>query len=403
MGMIVRREAYRCWQSLSRGGIVASRMSERDFLFVQSTTEVGGAESALLNLFTASEELRRRSVIASLGFGDGDLPNRLREVGAEVVELPRARLREPLGLVRTLWTLRGLVRSRGVQVVVGNGAHPQIIGGAAARLSGARSVFLVNMIHAAPLSANDPRDALALRGPCDLMLAISQASKDTLERVRPDVETRLFYWGTPVRDVPAADARAARAELGAADGDMLVGVFGRLQRWKGQDVFVEAAAEVARARPRTRFAVVGGSVFGLEPEFAEGLRARVRERGLEDRVVFTGFRTDVPRLMAACDVVCHTTRVAEPFGLVVIEAMSLARPVIATRGGGPSEIIQSDEMGLLVSSDDAGALARAIVALADDPERRQAMGTRAAARVRSAFTIDLMATNLLRHLDSVRN
>jgi glycosyltransferase involved in cell wall biosynthesis len=375
--------------------------AERDFLFVQSTTEVGGAESALLNLFTASEELRRRSVIASLGFGEGDLPARLRAVGAEVVELPRARLREPLRLARTLWSLRGLVRARGVRVVVGNGAHPQIIGGVAARLSGARSVFLVNMIHAAPLSANDPRDALALRGPCDLMLAISRASQDTLAQVRPDVERRLFYWGTPMRDVSAADARAGRAELGAADGELLVGVFGRLQRWKGQDVFVEAAAEVARTRPGVRFAIVGGSVFGLEPEFAAGLRSRARELGLEDRFVFTGFRTDVPRLMAACDLVCHTTRVAEPFGLVVIEAMSLGRPVIATRGGGPSEIIQSDEMGVLVPSDDPAALARSIVALAEDPERRRTMGARGAERVRSAFTIDLMASNLLRHLDSV--
>src|SRR5215467_961979 len=93
----------------------------RDFLFVQSTTEVGGAESTLLNLFSHSPELRARSVIASLGFGEGDLPTRLRGVGAEVVELPRARLRDVVGFTRTVWTLRGLVRSRAIRVVVGNG------------------------------------------------------------------------------------------------------------------------------------------------------------------------------------------------------------------------------------------------------------------------------------------
>src|SRR6185437_2973861 len=66
----------------------------RDFLFLQSTTEMGGAESSLLNLFTSSAELRARSLIVSLGFGKGDLPARLRATGAEVVELERARIRQ---------------------------------------------------------------------------------------------------------------------------------------------------------------------------------------------------------------------------------------------------------------------------------------------------------------------
>ena len=129
------------------------------------------------------------------------------------------------------------------------------------------------------------------------------------------IGTRLLYWGTPLRQVTQEETQAARAELGARAGDLLVGVFGRLQRWKGQDVFVEAAARVARERPNIRFVIVGGSVFGLEPEFAEGLRARVQALGIGEKVVFTGFRSDVPRLMAACDIVCHTSRGGEPFGL----------------------------------------------------------------------------------------
>src|SRR5450432_3687464 len=156
-----------------------ARMSatQRDLIFVQSTTELGGAETALLNLFTASAELRRRSVIASLSFGSGDLPSRLRETGVEVVELPRARVRQPLRLARLVVALRALVRTRGARAIVANGAHPQIIGGLTARVSGVRSVFLVNMIHAYPLWKNDPLDALALASPCDLMLAISRVPR----------------------------------------------------------------------------------------------------------------------------------------------------------------------------------------------------------------------------------
>ena len=110
--------------------------NRRDFLFVQSTTEVGGAESVLFNLFENSAALRGRSLIASLSFGDGNLPARLREVGAEVVELPRARLRQPVAVGRTLAHLRRLARKKGIRVVIGNGAHPQIVGGLTARLAG---------------------------------------------------------------------------------------------------------------------------------------------------------------------------------------------------------------------------------------------------------------------------
>jgi len=105
--------------------------------------------------------------------------------------------------------------------------------------------------------------------------------------------------------------------------------------------------------------------------------------------------------MAACDVVCHTSRVPEPFGLVVIEAMAQARPVIATRGGGPSEIFADDSQGLLVSPDDAAGLAAAITTLVDDPEKRRRMGIAGLARVKDAFTIDVMARNLIAHFDSV--
>jgi glycosyltransferase involved in cell wall biosynthesis len=375
----------------------------RDFLFVQSTTEVGGAESTLLNLFTGSDELRRRSLIVSLGFGEGDLPARLRAVGTEVVELPRARLREPLGVARTFLSLRRLIGARGIKVVVGNGAHPQVVGGVAARLAGVRSVFLVNMIHAAPLWKNHLLDALAIRGPCDLLLAISRASQATLRELRPNVECRLFHWGTPIVEVSPEEARRARAELGIGANDVLLGSFGRLQHWKGQDVFVAAAAEVARVRPQARFVVVGGSVFGLEPEFFEGLKKSAAALGIADRLQFTGFRTDVARLMAACDVVCHTTRVPEPFGLVIVEAMVQGRPVIATRGGGPSEIVTTEADGVLVDAGSPRVLSAAMISLIDDPERRRQLGARGHALVRARFSIETMAATLIEHLDqSVR-
>jgi glycosyltransferase involved in cell wall biosynthesis len=220
-------------------------------------------------------------------------------------------------------------------------------------------------------------------------------------RLRPAVPNRLLHNGTPLREVAVADAQAARAELGAGEGDTLIGVFGRLQRWKGQDVFIEAARRIASDRPRTRFAIVGGSEIGFEADYLEEIKRAAGAPELRERLIFTGFRDDVPRLMAACDVVCHTSRVPEPFGLVLIEAMALGRAVIATAGGGPSEIISSPVEGILVPPDDAGALARAVKELIDDPERRRALGEGGRARVRSQFSIDVMASTMIRYLDEM--
>ena len=379
----------------------ATPTAGREFLFIQSTTEVGGAETVLLNLFEASEELRRRSLIATLGFGNGDLPARLRRAGAEVVELKMARLRYPWKLASTFRALRELVLAAGARVVVGNGGHPQVIGGLVARLAGARSAFVVHAIYPTKVRETDPRDVLALHGPCDLMMPVSKAAEAALRGIRPGIDIRLLYNGTPQRTVSPDDARAARAELGATEDEVVIGSFGRLQRWKGQDVFIAAARNVARDRPRARFVVVGGATFGFEADYAEGLKTAAAVPELEGRVTFTGFRTDVARLMAACDVVCHTSRVPEPFGLVIVEAMALGRAVIATAGGGPSEIISSPEEGVLVAPDDAAALAAAMRELVDDPQRRARLGARGQERVRAHFSIDVMASTLLRYLDGV--
>ncbi|MFL5304562.1 MAG: glycosyltransferase [Polyangia bacterium] len=377
-----------------------STAAPKDFLFVQSTTEVGGAEVVLLNMFAESAELRRRSLIVTLGFGQGDLPARLRALGAEVVELKMPRLRQVWGLPPVFWQLRQVARASGVRAIIGNGAHPQIVAGLLSRLVGARSVFLAHNMYRYPLLKNDPPDIVGLSGPMDLVLAVSGAVQACLGKLRPRIPSALMYNGTPIRPVTGDEAAQTRQELGVAPDEVLVGVFGRLQRWKGQDVFVAAAGQVARERPRTKFAVVGGSVFGLEPEFAVGLRESAAALGLNGRISFTGQRSDVPRLMAACDVVCHTSRHPEAFGMVVVEAMSQGRAVIATGPAGPAEIV-TPPCGILVQPDAPDELARAIRTLVDDPEKRLRMGIAGRERATRDFSMSQMVATFLEHVDKL--
>jgi glycosyltransferase involved in cell wall biosynthesis len=105
--------------------------------------------------------------------------------------------------------------------------------------------------------------------------------------------------------------------------------------------------------------------------------------------------------MAACDVVCHATRVPEPFGMVIVEAMAQRRPVVATRGGGPSEIVVDGVTGLLVAPDDARAMAEAMVRLAGDAAFRREAGEAGLRRTSEKFSATAYAERLVRRLDAV--
>jgi len=197
---------------------------------------------------------------------------------------------------------------------------------------------------------------------------------------------------------------AVRAELGVAPDAPTVGIVGNLQEWKGQHLFVEAVARARREIPGLRALVVGGVHQQNGREFADRVQAIVAREGLEDCVIFTGARRDVPACMDAMDVVVHYSTRREPFGRVLIEAMALGRPLVAPREGGPREIVVDGETGVLVPPRDAAALAATLVALLRDPARRAAMGAAARRRVEAVFDIrhhvraieDLMTETLAR-------
>jgi glycosyltransferase involved in cell wall biosynthesis len=116
------------------------------------------------------------------------------------------------------------------------------------------------------------------------------------------------------------------------------------------------------------------------------------------RIHWLGFREDIPELMAASDIVLHTSVAPEPFGRVIVEAMLARRPVVATLGGGAEEIIQTPETGVLVPPGDAIALADAVLGLLDRPDRRLAMGLAGRARAETMFGLATMLEEIEREV-----
>jgi glycosyltransferase involved in cell wall biosynthesis len=314
---------------------------------------------------------------ASLEFGAGEMPERVAALGIPVHRLPGGRLRQLPRTAAKIRALARLIRDEHIDVVVSNSGHPLIVARPAAWLARRPCAWWVHIY--------DSRDVL--RGEwlalaqqwlgADLLLANSEFTARAVRTslpacppvrtLRPGVDTDVF------QPSPRA-GRWARRELALEDGEPLVGMFGRLQTWKGQHVFLDAASRIAAQFPRCHFVLVGGSLFGLEAEYAAALRSRAAQPDLRGRVTFLGHRDDTPALLNACDVVVHASVKPEPWGLVVAEAMAAGRAVIASAAGGPREMIEPGRTGFLVPPNDPPALAAALAQLLSDTELRATLG-----------------------------
>jgi glycosyltransferase involved in cell wall biosynthesis len=182
-------------------------------------------------------------------------------------------------------------------------------------------------------------------------------------------------------------ARDVRHELGIPPDDPVVGSVGTLREEKRFDVLVRAAAELVTRRPGTRVLIVGDG-----PERPR-LEALVAELGLTGGVRLLGAREDVPEVLAALDVAV-TCSDFEGTPLSVLEYMEAGLPVVATRVGGLTGLVEDGVNGLLVPRRDPAALAEALDALLGDPARRRAMGVAGRERRRADFDLDMMVARV---------
>jgi glycosyltransferase involved in cell wall biosynthesis len=152
-----------------------------------------------------------------------------------------------------------------------------------------------------------------------------------------------------------------------------IGIFGRVTQWKGQKEFLHAAMRVLPRFPGLRVYVVGDASDG-DPRYLDECRDIAQSSPFANQIEFTGLVTDVAALYRKCTVVVHASIEPEPFGMVVIEAMAEARPVVASILGAPPEIIQDGIEGYLVDPKDPDAMAARITTLLSDPAMAADMG-----------------------------
>ncbi|HEY7124776.1 MAG TPA: glycosyltransferase family 4 protein [Ktedonobacterales bacterium] len=185
-----------------------------------------------------------------------------------------------------------------------------------------------------------------------------------------------------------ADGRALREEFALAPDAPLLASIAVHTPWKGTDKLLKAIAMLKDRVPGIKLLIVGGGRLmdaAGQRTYIDVLKEMTLELGLSEQVIFTGHRSDIPQIMAACDVFAMPA-FEEPFGLVFLEAMAMRKPVIGLESGGTPEIVEHGKAGLLAPAEDIPALAENILTLLTNAALRQQMGAYGRARVEQYFT-----------------
>jgi glycosyltransferase involved in cell wall biosynthesis len=359
-------------------------------VFVCPNLEAGGAERQWATLLPG---------LAGLGFdvsvitldGRGPYFDELEAGGTQIACAHLRHRADPIGLAR-------VVRLAGPRssVVVTRGVSAHLVGQALARRQRAAHV-VTEHLGPDPLRMRAYRRhqrllLLPLRPRVTAVVAVAASQRDHLVRDGyPAGAVRVIPNGV-AGDPPVGDRATLRAELGVAPGSFLAVLVAALRPEKRATAFVEQVTAAHAADPS-----IQGLVVGDGPDAAAVARAVERSGGA---VRMAGYRADALDVMHAADVVCLTSAV-EALPMSVLEAMSVARPVIATAVGGVPEVVTHGETGLVISSERLTEMADALAVLASDRDRAAALGRAGRVRQRQAFSIDAMTAGYAELLRAV--
>ena len=341
---------------------------------------VGGGEISLLGLLKGLDRSRWNPVVVVPS--DGRVAAECRVLGLPTHLIPLPTLRHPgAGILRSLRRLVCLARETGVALLHANGSRAMFYAGLTGRLARRPVVWHVRVAE---------RDVVFDRLLGTLARAIIVNSRAVGKRFSSvsSAKVRCIHNGVDLtRFSPRCPPHTLRAALSLPQGVPVVGSIGRFVAFKGYGYLLEAAHLIQQSRPDVCWILVGDGELRAE------LEAQAHDLGLHERVRFTGWREDVPDILALCDVFVLPS-VGEHFGRVLIEAMAMAKPVVATDAGGVPEIVIHGETGLLVPPGQPKALADAALTLLSDPAGAARLGLAGRQRAEEFFSLS-------RHIEAV--
>jgi glycosyltransferase involved in cell wall biosynthesis len=367
----------------------------RDFTLLQVTPELdtGGVERTTVDVARAVVRCGGTALVASRG---GRLEGELAEAGAELIRLPVHS--------KNLWTvtanggaLERVVRERNVFLIHVRSRAPAFSALAASRRTGVPLIATYAGVYSATGPVKRWYNAVMTRGA--RVIANSEFTREHViaeHRVDPAKVVAIPRGIDLERFDPAAVSPERVARLRAAWGlspderRLVVLLAGRLTRWKGQTLLIDALAELKRGGRADVLAVLAGDDQGRDGYRAE-LQARIAAADLDSAVRIVGHTEDMPAAYLAADLAAVPSLSPEAFGRTAVEPQTMGRPVLAADHGAPRETVIDGETGWRVPPGDARGWAEALARAADaGPQRLAAMGEAGRARARRLYSVDAM-------------
>ena len=214
----------------------------------------------------------------------------------------------------------------------------------------------------------------------------SEATLDVLASHNPSLRKKSTVVPNGVTDFPALDPEQVRRDLDIPAERFVFLFVGRLNAWKGQEVFVEAAAAISKRHPQAFFLAAGDAPDG-QPHFRASFETLIDKHNIEQSFRYLGFHSDTHALYSAADASVVPSLLPEPFGLVAAEAMAASLPVIVAGHGGLKEIVVHGETGVHIEPGSVSSLVEAMEGMLASSEATLAMGRAGKQRQRQHFSV----------------
>ncbi len=364
-------------------------MKQHNLLFTSLSGEMlGGGQRSLLLLLERIDRTKFRPFLVCPT--EGGLVEKAKKLDIETKIIRMGSLKTPniFATAGTVFKLRRLIQKENIDLVHSDSPRQALYASLAARKTKTPLIWHVRVSTAEKKSLDRflysrSRKVIAVSRAAGLRFQDYDHAPEKLVVIPNGVDLNQFK--------PTLPDRKLREEMDIEEDSVLVGTLGQLIPGKGQDVLLKAAKRIAEQAPKVKYVIVGNG----NTSYRNTLEVLSAGLGIKDKVMFTGYREDIPPIMSCLDiVVLASTTHLEGLSRVIIEAMACGKPVIATDAGGNPEAVEDARTGILVPPGDPDKLSRAILELAADANTRKRMGEAGRKRAEEQFSIEKNVTRI---------
>ena len=351
----------------------------------------GGMKNHLVSLLKHIDNNRMETLVACPG---SDLSRAFSQITGDVIDIPLKGNLSPITDIKCIMKLKDILKTKDISLMHAHGSKAALVGRIAGRLAGTpvnfytvhNSIFYPDW-HNLKLAAMTLVET-KLSHYTDRIITVSEALRLEIinrEGLSPDLPVTVYNGIEIEQFYSASDKPGLRRELGLPSDGKLVGTVARLSSQKGISHFIKAISQITEKQ-------VHYIITGDGPQ-REELLLLTRQLNLQEKIIFTGARNDIPKLLAALDIFVMPS-ITEGLSIAILEAMASFLPVAASRVGGIPEIVQDGVTGILVPSRDEKALAQAISELLTNEEKTRSMGITARKQVELNYSAAAMGNRV---------